>query len=68
MNWDKKDPFDGDYVGNIWGWKFSLLGLALILLLLGVMWYRHTTLGVPFGLQEDAGEKIEINEIEPEDY
>ncbi len=43
-----KDNND-EYVGNIWGWKFSLFGLALIVFLSGLMIYRHYTLGVPFG-------------------
>lgn len=60
---DKKDPFDGEYVGNIWGWKFSLIGLVLMLLLLSVMLYRHWTLGVPFGAEQQPEEKIEINEV-----
>ena len=27
------DDWDGEYIGNIWGWKFSFLALALIILL-----------------------------------
>jgi predicted MFS family arabinose efflux permease len=50
---ESKDPFDGAYIGNIWGWRFSLLGLVLIVLLLGLMIYRHHTLGVPFGFPEE---------------
>lgn len=68
MAWYKRDPFDGEYIGNIWGWKFSLFGLVLILLFLGLMLYRHAVLGVPFGMQEGSEEKVEINEIEKEDY
>ncbi|PHN03783.1 hypothetical protein [Flavilitoribacter nigricans] len=60
---DKKDPFDGEYIGNIWGWKFSFIGLALILLLLALMAYRHWKLGVPFGQEQPVQEKIEINEV-----
>ena len=44
----KKDPFDGEYIGNIWGWKFSLFGLVVILVMVGLMWYRSATLGVPW--------------------
>ena len=43
-----KEPFDGEYIGNIWGWRFSLAGLALILVMCGIMVYRHHALGVPF--------------------
>ena len=52
---DKKkfnDPFDGEYIGNIWGWKFSLIGLGLILFLLAIMLYRHWALDVPPGFEE----------------
>ncbi len=34
--------------GNIWGWKFSLFGLALILLMAVVMYTRHKLLDKPF--------------------
>lgn len=60
---DKKDPFDGDYIGNIWGWKFSLIGLILILLLFGLMVYRHLSMDVPFGLEQQSEEKVEVNEV-----
>ncbi len=43
----KKDPMDGEYIGNIWGWKFSMFGLVIILLMLGIMAYRHYALDVP---------------------
>lgn len=48
-NEEKKDPFDGEYIGNIWGWRFSLLGLLLLVLMAGLMAYRHYSLGIPFG-------------------
>ena len=49
---EKKDPFDGEYIGNIWGWKFSLFGAGLILFLLVVIAYRHYTLDVPLGIED----------------
>ena len=64
MSADKKDPYDGEYIGNIWGWKFSFIGLALILLLLGVMLYRHWALGVPFGMDTEAKEKVEAHDVQ----
>ena len=51
---EKKDPFDGEYVGNIWGWKTTLWGLGLILVLLGMMVYRHIKMDVPFGEFENV--------------
>lgn len=29
-----------EYLGNIWGWKISLMGLGLILFMLGLMLFR----------------------------
>lgn len=49
---EKKDPFDGEYIGNIWGWRISMIGAALIVLLASFAAYRHYTLGVPFGLED----------------
>lgn len=62
MSEEQKDPFDGEYIGNIFGWKFSLLGLALILVLGSLMLYRHCAMDVPFGLDTEAEEQVEINE------
>ena len=28
-----------DYIGNIWGWKFSLIGLGVLLFMAGLMIY-----------------------------
>lgn len=55
---DKKDPFDGEYIGNIWGWRISMIGAAVIVLLSAFAAYRHHSLGVPFGLEipEEATE------------
>ena len=39
---DKWENVDEAYVGNIWGWKFSIFSLIFILLLVGVMIYRHS--------------------------
>lgn len=54
-----EDPMDGEYIGNIWGWKFSLMGLALILGLLALMSYRHYTMGVaPLERSPDPTEMV----------
>ena len=36
-----KDPFDGEYIGNIWGWKMSFIGLGVILFFLLVVLLRQ---------------------------
>ena len=40
--------------GNLFSWRFSLFGLVLILVLVAIMAYRHYTMDVPFGFNEDA--------------
>lgn len=38
-NHPPENPED-DYIGNMWGWKFSLFSLGLIILTMAVMWTR----------------------------
>lgn len=47
-----------EHPGNMFGWKFSLIGLIIILLFLGIAIYRHYTLGVPTGF-DDPMENVE---------
>ena len=51
----RKNPY-GEYKGNIFGWKFSLMGLVFIIFIGGLAIYRHVTLGVPFNMEEMAKE------------
>ncbi len=51
---EKRDPFDGDYIGNIFGPKLTLYGAILILFFTSIAVYRHWKLGVPFGMEESA--------------
>lgn len=46
-----------EYVGNIWGWNFSLVGLAIIILLGAFMVYRHKTMNVPMNGWNPAQEQ-----------
>ncbi len=57
-----KDPFDGEYIGNIWGRKFTLYGGMFILFLLGVILFRHWSMGVPFGLEDVEQEETPLPE------
>lgn len=43
---------DGDYVGNIFGWRLSLIGLVLIVALGSLAAYRHYVLDVPVGFDD----------------
>ena len=49
------DPWDGEYIGNIWGWKFSIFSLIFLLCLILLMWYRFETLDKsPFPLDQQT--------------
>ncbi|MCB9080759.1 MAG: hypothetical protein H6555_03500 [Lewinellaceae bacterium] len=38
--------------GNVFGWKFSLVGLGLIVFFTVLIIYRHVKYGVPPGLED----------------
>ena len=42
------DLFDPTYQGNVFGWKLSFVGLAIILFAVGTVVYRHITMGISF--------------------
>ena len=57
----EKDDFLRQFVvpeGNIWGWKFSLFGLGLILFLCLWLAWLHYNRGVPVGFDEQI---MEVN-------
>ena len=58
---EKRDPFDEEYVGNIFGPNITLYGGLLILFFLALMIYRHWALDIPFGMEEE--EKVEQVEV-----
>ncbi|MEM6967301.1 MAG: hypothetical protein AAF573_21235 [Bacteroidota bacterium] len=37
------DEYEGEYLGNIWGWKFSFISLAVISILSLYVLYRYAT-------------------------
>ena len=37
------DEYDGEYLGNIWGWKFSFISLAVIIVLSIYVIYSYAT-------------------------
>ena len=60
---EKRDPFDGEYVGNVFGPKITLYGGLIILFFLALMIYRHWALDVPFGMSErEEIEQVEVVE------
>lgn len=51
---------EDEYMGNMWGWKFSLFGLGLMILLFGLMLVRKCQ------VEAETGEKIELFETSKE--
>ncbi|MBB4077751.1 hypothetical protein GGR28_000352 [Lewinella aquimaris] len=45
-------PTDQTPVGNIFGWRVSLIGLVLIVALAALAAYRHYSLSVPVGFDD----------------
>lgn len=41
-----QEPTEEEYIGNIWGWKFSLFGLLLIVLFCLLLAYRYFVMGI----------------------
>lgn len=42
---DEYDEFEGEYIGNMWGWKFSYFSLGLIIVLSGLIGFRYYQTG-----------------------
>lgn len=39
---DSQENSDNEYIGNIWGWKFSFISLGIIVAMLLLMLFRYT--------------------------
>lgn len=55
---EKRDPHDGEYIGNLFGSKMTLYGGIFILLLVAFMVYRHWSMGVPFGMTDNGAPTV----------
>ena len=72
---EQADNWEENYAGNIWGWKFSLWGGALIGILLAILAYRHISMGVPFSdfaketqeVQEEKEVQEEVKKLEEQE-
>lgn len=54
-----EDP-DEHYLGNIWGWKFSFIGLGLILFFLAIAIYQAKVKGVSIDEIGKGEQTIEV--------
>ena len=63
---EERDRFDGDYVGNIFGWKLSMIGLVVIVLFSALIVYRHYALDVPFGIEDPLESEEEKAKFAPQ--
>ena len=39
---DNLENDESEYIGNIWGWKFSFISLGIIVVMLLIMYFRYT--------------------------
>ncbi|MEM9929636.1 MAG: hypothetical protein AAF840_07450 [Bacteroidota bacterium] len=46
---EKRDPFDGEYIGSIFSRKVIIYGGFFLLFFLGLAAYRYWSMGLPFG-------------------
>lgn len=60
-----EEPDQESYMGNIWGWKFSIFGLILILLFVGLLVYRYLVLGVSIN-ETEASPFYQPDEVLPQ--
>lgn len=63
---EDKDPYDGEYIGNIFGWKLSLVGAVVIVLFTALIVYRHYSLDVPFGIDDPLEQEAEKAKFAPQ--
>lgn len=55
---EERDPYDGEYIGNIFGPKITLYGGLLILFFTCLAVYRHWALDVPFGMTDPEAQEV----------
>ncbi len=46
MSEEKRDPMDGEYVGNIFGWRVSIIGAIVITILIILSIIRFGIMGI----------------------
>lgn len=51
---NKRDPFDGEYIGNMWGWRNSYIALAFLLFMMLLA-----------ALNYDPDKKISPEDVQP---
>ncbi len=63
---EKQDPFDGEYIGNIFGRKITIISAIVVIFFTAVVVYRHWALDVPPGLilEEDMPDEVTTDTIQ----
>ena len=58
-------PFeDAEYIGNIWGWKFSFIALFVVVVMGVFMFIRYKQVGKPFLSTDPVEQSIDSTKIE----
>ena len=47
MTTPPRDPHDGEYIGNIFGWRISIIGAIVILAFWGLIAFRYFVYDIP---------------------
>lgn len=70
QEFEKKDFFDGEYIGNIWGWCIFLIGVVVIVLFFVFVVYWYYIFDVFFGLEvfDEIKEKFVVDSINFEKF
>ena len=55
---EQRDPHDGEYIGNIFGWRISAIGAVVILAFCALIAFRYYAYGVPIAFDD----QLEIEE------
>ncbi len=58
------EEWDGEYIGNIWGWNNSFKALLFILIIVAIMAYRFWSLGISPLDNPPPPEKTEVSPVE----
>ena len=64
MSSERRDPHDGDYIGNIFGRRLTIISAIVVLTFTGFALYRHWALGVPFGLEDPDAMEQNVDSID----
>jgi hypothetical protein len=64
MSSERRDPHDGEYIGNIFGRRLTIISAIIVFSFAGFALYRHLSLGVPFGLDDPDAMETSVDSLD----